>query len=79
MGSARKQGEINKRLERLEARLSKRSRVGIESVRAFLRGDPDPFLDELGPADIDKGSNSIRDFLFGRPFDDEPEDRCESS
>jgi len=76
--SSNKLDSMAARLDRINARLNRRSRVGVESIRAFLRGEPDPFP-ELGPPDPDANPRSMRGLLFGRPRDDEQEADGDSS
>jgi hypothetical protein len=79
MGSSHKLTAMSERLDRLTARINRKTKVGVTCIRAFLRGEPDPYADALGPAVPSEHPRSVRGFLFGQSFDDEPEDDGESS
>jgi hypothetical protein len=79
MGSLNKLAAMSERLDRLTARINRKTLVGVTCIRAFLRGEGDPYLAELGPASLDKNPLSIRARLFGQSFDDDQEHDGESS
>jgi hypothetical protein len=69
---------ISERIDRLKVRINRKARVGTTSIRAFLRGEPDPFP-ELGPPNPNENPRSMRGFLFGQTFDLDSDDYSQSS
>jgi hypothetical protein len=78
MAHSNKLSAMSERIDRLTARINRKARVGTTSIRAFLRGEPDPFP-ELGPPNPNDSPRSMRGFLFGQSFDLTPDDYSESS